>query len=127
MDIGYADEISNEVKTRIVQELVPGKQLTLAHIIASPDQTLYEKLGLTPMEDKGKAAIGVMTVTPAEAAIIIADIAVKSAGVRLAFVDYISGSLIVSGTVSEVEAAVQALIDYVDEKLGFAVCEITRT
>ena len=31
---------------RIVQELVPGKEITIAHLIASPDITLYEKLGL---------------------------------------------------------------------------------
>ena len=33
---------------RIVQELVPGKQVTLAHIIANPDEILYKKLGLDP-------------------------------------------------------------------------------
>lgn len=38
-----------------------------------------------------------------------------------------SGSLIITGTVSEVEAAVNAVLDYVGEKLGFAVCPITRT
>ena len=37
-----------EGKQRIVQELVPGKQITLAHIIANPDGELYEKLGLDP-------------------------------------------------------------------------------
>ena len=31
-------------KMRIVQELVPGRQITLAHIIANPDPTLYQKL-----------------------------------------------------------------------------------
>ena len=35
-------------KQRIIQELVPGKQITLAHIIASPDPVLYAKLGLAP-------------------------------------------------------------------------------
>ena len=33
------DEAANSSKVRIIQELVPGKQITLAHIIASPDQT----------------------------------------------------------------------------------------
>ena len=31
-------------KQRIIQELVPGKQITLAHIIANPDEILYKKL-----------------------------------------------------------------------------------
>ena len=55
-----------ERKQRIVQELVPGKQITLAHIIASPDGELYEKLGLDPRVELDRAAIGIMTVTPAE-------------------------------------------------------------
>ena len=33
-------------KMRIVQELVPGKQITLAHIIANPDKVLYKKVCL---------------------------------------------------------------------------------
>ena len=41
-------EISMNDKMRIIQELVPGKQITLAHIIANPDPILYEKLGLDP-------------------------------------------------------------------------------
>ena len=28
-------------RLRIIQELVPGKQITLAHVIASPDTILY--------------------------------------------------------------------------------------
>ena len=31
-------------KMRIIQELVPGKQITLAHVIANPDKILYKKL-----------------------------------------------------------------------------------
>lgn len=45
------DHLSTEGKTRIVQELVPGKQITIAHLIANPDQILYEKLGLDPRVD----------------------------------------------------------------------------
>ena len=33
-------------KQRIVQEYVPGKQITLAHVIANPVDDLYRKLGL---------------------------------------------------------------------------------
>ncbi|MBQ3573865.1 MAG: BMC domain-containing protein [Clostridia bacterium] len=114
-------------KMRIIQELVPGKQITLAHIIANPDKILYKKLGLDPAVDYAKSAIGVVTISPAETAIIIADIAIKSSGAELGFVDRFSGTLIVTGTVSEVEAALRALADYVKNKLGFTVCEITKT
>ena len=72
-----------ENKQRIIQELVPGKQITLAHIIANPDPVLYEKLGLNPAVACSKSAIGVLTVSPAETAIIMADIAIKSAGIDM--------------------------------------------
>ncbi len=116
-----------ETKQRIIQELVPGRQITLAHVIANPDSVLYEKLGLNPTVEYSKSAIGVLTVSPAETAIIMADIAIKSSGVELGFVDRFSGSVIITGTVSEVEASIQAILVYVEETLGYAVCKITKT
>ena len=59
-------------KMRIVQELVPGRQITLLHIIANPDPILYQKLGLDPRLDYSHSAIGVLTVSPAETAVILA-------------------------------------------------------
>ena len=61
--------ISGGEKARIIQELVPGKQITIAHIIANPDEVLYQKLGLDPAEEH-KGAIGILTVSPSETAII---------------------------------------------------------
>ena len=118
---------SMENKQRIIQELVPGKQITLAHIIANPDPIMYGKLGLDPKVEYSKSAIGVLTVSPAETAIIMADIGMKSAGVELGFVDRFSGSVIVTGTVSEVEAAIEAILQYSENTLGYAVAPITRT
>ena len=114
-------------KLRIIQELVPGKQITIAHIIANPDKILYKKLGLDPSVDYAKSAIGVVTVSPAETAIIIADIAIKNSGAEIGFVDRFSGTLIVTGTVSEVEEALEALTRYCKNVLGFTVCEVTKT
>lgn len=114
-------------KMRIVQELVPGKQITIAHIIANPDPVLYQKLGLDPNVDYTKSAIGIVTISPAETAIIIADIATKSSGAEIGFVDRFSGTLIITGTVSEVDSALKALCDYSKEVLGFTVCDISRT
>lgn len=125
--MAFIDNLSPDGKQRIVQELVPGKQISLAHIIANPDQVLYTKLGLDPAVEYSRSAIGILTVSPSETAIIMGDVAIKSSGVELGFVDRFSGSLIITGTVSEVEAAVNAVLDYVGEKLGFAVCPITRT
>ena len=107
-----------ENKMRIIQELVPGKQITLAHIIANPDAILYKKLGLDPAIDYSKAAIGIVTMSPAEYAIVGADLAIKKSGAQLGFVDRFSGTLIVTGPVSEVEASLRALADYVKNKSG---------
>jgi ethanolamine utilization protein EutS len=119
--------IGGEPKTRIIQELVPGKQITLAHVIANPDKILYTKLGLDPSVDYAKSAIGILTVSPSETAIIAADIALKSSGAELGFVDRFSGTVIVTGTVSEVEASLEAITDYARGKLGFSVCPLTKT
>lgn len=115
-----------EVKQRIVQELVPGRQITLAHVIANPDGVLLTKIGLPPEEKK--SAIGVLTVTPAETAIILADIAMKASGVSLGHMDcHENGSLLLTGTVSEVEAALQAILSYAERTLRYEVCAFTRT
>ena len=119
--------IGGDEKTRIIQELVPGKQITLAHVIANPDKILYRKLGLDPAVDYSKSAIGILTVSPSETAIIAADIALKSSGAELGFVDRFSGTVIVTGTVSEVEASMEAITEYAKTKLGFSVCELTKT
>ncbi len=125
MDI--QDVLSNEGKVRIIQELVPGKEITIAHLIANPDTDLYVKLGLNPKIDYSKAAIGLMTISPAETSVIAADIAMKAAGVEIGFVDRFSGTLIVTGTISETEAALKAVLEYVESKMGFKICQITRT
>ena len=124
--MNFDNLINNGEKMRIVQELVPGKQITLAHIIANPDNILYYKLGLDPAEAH-EGAIGILTLSPSETAIIAGDIALKASGVTLGFVDRFSGTVIVTGSVSQVEAALAAVTDYATQKLGFDVCEMTRT
>jgi ethanolamine utilization protein EutS len=122
-----ASSHSGEDKLRIIQELVPGKQITLAHIIANPDSDLYRKLGLDPRIDYSHSAIGVLTVSPSETTIIAADICMKAAEIDLGFVDRFSGTLVITGTISDVEAAFRAATEYAEQKLGFTVCEVTRT
>ena len=65
--------------------------------------------------------------SPAETAIIAGDIAIKSSGVELGFVDRFSGTLIVTGRVADVEASLNALVDYCRDTLSFTVCPITKT
>lgn len=124
---GFAESNQSVAKMRIIQETVPGKQITMAHVIASPEPIIYKKLGLDPSVDYHSSAIGILTMSPSEVSVIAGDIAVKAANVDLGFLDRFSGTLIVTGRVSEVEASLQAILKYTKEKLGFTICEITRT
>lgn len=110
-------------KQRIIQEFVPGKQITLAHIIASPDDSLYAKLGLLAAE----GAIGIFTITPSEAAMIAADVATKAADVSIGFIDRFNGSLLITGDVSAVESALLRVTDVLCDMMGFASAPVTRT
>ncbi len=111
-------------KQRIIQEFVPGKQVTLAHIIANPDESLYAKIGLT---SKTRGAVGVLTITPGEAAVIAADAAAKASGVELAFVDRFSGSLLVVGRLADVESAVKGVVEILEQVMGFTPAPLTFT
>lgn len=135
MDYSFSDASQNggfsqngpSEKMRIVQELVPGKQITMAHIIASPDPIIYKKLGLDPKVDYHRSAIGILTMSPSEVSVIAGDIAIKTANIELGFIDRFSGTLIITGRIAEVEAAIAAILKFTKETLGFTVCGITRT
>lgn len=113
-----------ETKQRIIQEYVPGKQVTLAHIIASPTEEIYKKLGLLV---ENIDAIGILTITPSEASIIAADVATKASDIHIGFIDRFSGSLVITGDVSSVEAALSDIIDALSHILGFSATSITKT
>lgn len=117
---------SQEDLMRIIQESVPGKQITMAHIIASPDEIIYKKLGLDPTIDYHRSAIGVLTLSPSETAIITADLAIKSASVEIGFIDRFSGTLIITGAIGDVTIAFERILGYAEEELGFTVCKITQ-
>ncbi|MCU5753091.1 BMC domain-containing protein [Lactococcus lactis] len=112
---------TNQIE-RIIQESVPGKQITLAHVIASPISAVYESLGVSE-----QGAIGILALTPYETAIIAADIAGKSADVEISFVDRFTGSLMFSGDVQSVETALQNILDYFENTLSFSIVEMTRS
>lgn len=108
----------------MIQEYVPGKQVTLAHLIANPDAGLYKKLGVPNVDHN---ALGILTITPSEASIIAADIATKSASVEIVFMDRFSGSLVVSGDVASVENALASVLSVLCGGMGFAPAQMTRT
>ena len=118
------EKMNNEQKQRVIQEYVPGKQVTLAHIIANPTEDIFKKLGLVIEK---KDAIGVLTITPSEAAIIAADVATKASGVTLGFIDRFSGSVIFTGDISSVESALNEVLEVLGNMLHFSSTVITRT
>lgn len=109
---------------RMIQEYVPGKQITLAHVVTRPQEKVYKKLGLA---DEYHEAIGILTITPAEASIIAADICSKSANIELGFVDRFSGSVIIVGTISHVDAALKSVLNAFEHKLRFEICPVTKS
>ena len=113
-----------EDKQRIIQEFVPGKQVTLAHLIANPDRDLYKKLGVV---GEVKEALGIMTITPSEGAMIAADVATKSGAVEIGFVDRFNGSLVVTGDVAAVEAALRGVMQVLCDMMGFSPAPMTKT
>ena len=108
---------------RSIQEYVPGKQVTLAHRISKPDRMIYKKLGLT---DEFTEAIGIITITPSESAIIAADICTKAARIKLGFVDRFSGTVVFVGEIGAVDSALNAVIERFED-MKYSTVKITRS
>ena len=68
-----------------------------------------------------------MRFTPWEAVVVAADTAVKSAHVEIGFMDRFCGSLIITGGLAEVETAVEEVLRFFREVLGFQTCEIHKS
>ena len=84
---------------------------------------LYSKMGMID----GDGAIGIFTITPSEGAIIAADVASKAGGIKIGFVDRFNGTLIITGEVASVEAAMNGVIAKLCDYMGFAKPEITQS
>ena len=108
---------------RIVQETVAGKEITFAHVMGGPAPIIYQKLGLNPQLDYRSSA---MNMTPPESAVIASDIAVKSGNVYLGFADRFTGTLIITGEISDVMSAMTEIVNYFRDSLGYVVCNITK-
>lgn len=117
-------------RLRMTRVRVPGKEVCLAHVL-SPSQTcIYQNLalhiGVHEGEDHTGESIGLIRFTPWEAVVAAADIAVKSADVQVGFMDRFCGSLILTGGLSQVQTAVEEVVRFFGEELGFRTCEVHR-
>lgn len=109
-------------KNRIIQEFVPGKQVTLAHLISHPTADLARKIGVGQVD-----AIGIMTLTPGETAMVAGDICCKSADIEIGFLDRFSGALVITGSTGAVEEALHHALAALERTLGYTICTMTRS
>ena len=68
-------------RLRLTRVRVPGKELSFAHVFTPNDRSIYENLalhiGVHEGEDHSGDAIGMVRVTPWEAIVVAADVAVR--------------------------------------------------
>lgn len=118
-------------RLRMTRVRVPGKEVCLAHIISSSDESIYRNLalhiGVHEGEDHTGESIGLIRFTPWEAVVVAADVATKSAHVQIGFMDRFCGSLIITGRLSEVQTAVNDVVKFFKEDLHFKTCAIHRS
>lgn len=118
-------------RLRMTRVRVPGKEVCLAHIISTSQTSVYQNLGLHIGVHEGEnhtgESLGLIRFTPWEAVVVAADIAIKSAGVEIGFMDRFCGSLIITGNLSQVQTAVEEVVRFFHEELGFKTCEIHRS
>ena len=117
-------------RLRMTRVRVPAKEVCLAHVINPSEECIYQNLalhiGVHEGEDHTGEAIGMVRLTPWEAVVAAADVAMKSANVQLCFMDRFCGSLIVSGNLTEVQTAVETVVEYFGE-IGFGTCKVFRS
>ena len=113
---------------RMTRVRIPGKEVCLAHVLTPADPVIYQNLGLHigvhEGEDHTGETIGLIRFTPWEAVVVAADAALKAADVQIGFMDRFCGSLILTGGLSQVETAVEAVVALFRDELGFPVCSI---
>ena len=118
-------------RLRMTRLRVPGREVCLAHIITPSDPCIYQNLGLHigthAGEDHTGDAIGMVRLTPWEAVVAAADIAVKAVAVPISFMDRFCGSLIITGGLSQVQTAVTEVVRFFGEELHFKTCAIHKS
>lgn len=118
-------------KLRMTRLRVPGREICLAHVITPSDISVYQNLaldiGVHEGEDHRGEAVGMLRLTPWESVVAAADVAVKAADIEIGFMDRFCGSLIITGGLAQVQTAVEEVVRYFGEELGFRTCEIHKS
>ena len=58
---------------------------------------------------------------------VAADVAMKSADVQIGFMDRFCGSLILTGGLSQVQTAVEEVVKFFDQELGYKTCPVYKS
>ena len=118
-------------RLRMTRVRVPGKEVCLAHVLTPQDPAIYQNLGLHigvhEGEDHTGESLGLVRVTQWESVVIAADVAAKSVDVQIGFMDRFCGSLIITGALADVEIAVNEVMRFMVEVMGFRPCEIHKS
>lgn len=118
-------------KLRMTRVRVPGTEVCMAHVITPSDPRIYQNLalhiGVHDGEDHTGESIGFIKVTPWEAVVVAADVALKSAHVEIGFMDRFGGSLILTGSLTDVYTAVEEVVKFFGEVLGFRTCKVQKS
>ena len=118
-------------RLRMTRVRVPGKEVCLAHVLTPTDPSIYQNLGLHigvhEGEDHTGESLGLVRVTPWESVVIAADVAAKSADIQIGFMDRFCGSLIITGALADVEIAVNEVMRFMVDVMGFRPCEIHKS
>ena len=96
----------------------------MAHLIANPEPDLYKKLGVV---GERTGALGILTITPGEGAIVAADVASKAASVDLVFVDRFNRLRGHQRGCGQRGGALKDVLDVLGNVMGFTPAPITRT
>ena len=103
------------------------KEELLERLFHDDYENLALHIGVHEGEDHRGDAIGMVRVTPWEAIVVAADVAVKAAHVEVGFMDRFCGTLILTGGFTEVMTAVEEVVRFFHETLKFDVCKIHRS
>jgi ethanolamine utilization protein EutS len=128
----YADayERAHGGQLRITRVTVPGKEITLAHIIGVSEYPVYKNMaldiGFHEGDDPTGKALGILHMCPWESVVIGGDMAVKMGNVDIGFMDRFCGSLILTGEREDIKSAVYEIVRYFGDDLGYPVCKVTE-
>ncbi len=118
-------------RLRMTRVRVPGKEVCMAHIFTPSDTSVYENLalhiGVHEGENHTGESIGIVKFTPWESTAVGADVAVKAANVEIGFLDRFSGTLILTGSLTDVTIAVEEVVRFFRDVLKFRVCKINKS